>query len=175
MDQQIALRPERLPQALIPACLVGAAAAVSATAHLVAAASGPSGAMAWWMVAMGIACLACTTPMRAGRICSGRAAGHLVAMSAAMVLIHLVLLVAPGAGSHHGVDAGVAYDGRTPYESAGHDGAMLALIGVELLCLLAASTALRLTRLGEARSLRPPGPVQAPPTVGAADRAAVTH
>ncbi|WP_104043443.1 hypothetical protein [Arthrobacter sp. ZGTC412] len=175
MDQQVALRPERLQRALIPAGLVGAAAAVSATAHLVAAASGPSGAMAWWMAAMGIACLACTTPMRAGRICSGRAAGHLLAMSAAMVLIHLVLLVAPGAGSHHGAAAEVAHNGRIPYESAGHDGAMPALIGVELLCLLAASTALRLTRRGEGRSLRPPGPVQPPSTVGAADPAAVVH
>lgn len=107
MDQRTRPRLGRLPSALIPAAVVGAAAAGSATAHVVAAASGPAGLMAWWMAAMGAACLACAAPMVGGRLCAGRAAGHLLAMTAAMILIHLVLLMAPGAAGHHG-DGGPA-------------------------------------------------------------------
>jgi hypothetical protein len=111
--------------------------------------------MAWWMAAMGAACLACAAPMVGGRLCAGRAAGHLLAMSAAMILIHLVLLVAPGAAGHHGNDG--------PASLPGHEQAMLTLIAVELLCLMGASAALRLTRG------KPPG------TGGAAVPAAVEH
>jgi hypothetical protein len=175
MDQQITLRREPLRHGLIPVGLVCVGAAGSATAHLVAAASGPSGAMAWWMAAMGIACLACAAPVRAGWICSGRAAAHLLAMSAAMILIHLVLLVGPGAGSHHGAATGPPQSGRDTYESGGHDATMLALIGVELLCLVAASAALRLTGRGQALSPGPACPVPPPSTVGTTGRAAVVH
>jgi hypothetical protein len=155
MHQRTRPRLGRLPSALIPAAVVGAAAAGSATAHVVAAASGPAGLMAWWMAAMGAACLACAAPMVGGRLCAGRAAGHLLAMTAAMILIHLVLLMAPGAAGHHG-DGG-------PASLPGHEPAMLTLIAVELLCLMSASAALRLTRG------KPPG------TIGSAVRAAVDH
>jgi hypothetical protein len=147
MDQQTSLRPGRF--APVPAGIVGTAAAGSATAHLVAAATGPAGMMAWWMAAMGIACLACAMPLVRGRFCDRnvgnggsarndalRAAGHLVAMSAVMVLTHLVLLVVPDARGHHsGADGG---------HPSAHGITMLALIAVELICLLGASAALRL-------------------------------
>ncbi|MET3370221.1 hypothetical protein [Arthrobacter sp. M2012083] len=54
-----------------------------------------------------------------------------------MILIHLVLLLGLG-GGHHGDNRGAS--------AAGHQTAMLVLIGVELLCLLAASAALRIAR-----------------------------
>ena len=141
MDPQARRLPVRLPAARVQAGIVGTAIAASATVHAVAAATGPAGAMAWWMAAMGAICLACAAPMVVGRRCAGRAAGHLLTMSAAMILIHLVLLTAPGAGSHH-----VPTKGAGAAAFATHDGTMLALIGVELLCLMAASAALRLTR-----------------------------
>ncbi|MEV7604015.1 hypothetical protein AB0N65_01065 [Paenarthrobacter sp. NPDC089322] len=153
----------------IPAVMVGAAAAGSTAAHLAAAMTGP-GAMAWLMAVMGAACLACAVPMAAGRWCAGRAAGHLLAMSAAMILVHLTLLLGPAAGnhtleSHHDfVGAGAAGSpGASTAASTGHDSAMLALIAVELLCLMAASAALRLSRG------KPPG------TLAAAARAAVVR
>ncbi|MFK0040242.1 hypothetical protein ACIQTW_10410 [Paenarthrobacter sp. NPDC090517] len=147
MNQQSRL-PGRLGKTMpIPAGLVGVAAAGSAIAHVTAAAGTPAGVMAWWMAAMGAACLTCTAPMacsligRRFRLCARqaapRAASHLLAMSAAMILIHLVLLLGPG-GGHHG------YTRRASV--AGHQAAMLTLIGVELLCLLAASAALRIAR-----------------------------
>jgi hypothetical protein len=159
MDQRTSLRtgrPKPVPAGLVgTAGLVGAAAAGSATAHMVAAATGPAGTMAWWMAAMGIACLACAMPLVRGRLGgrnvghdgnagsarndAHRAAGHLVAMSAVMILIHLVLLVAPGVGNHHGrVDAA--------FTPSVHGATMLALIAIELLCLMGASAALRLAR-----------------------------
>ncbi len=55
-----------------------------------------------------------------------------------MILIHLVLLLGTGAGSHHVK----VQDASVP----DHQPAMLTLIGVELLCLMAASAALRMTR-----------------------------
>jgi hypothetical protein len=166
MDQRTGPRLGRFPSALVPAGIVSTAAAGSATAHVVAAASGPAGVMAWWMAAMGAACLACAAPMMGGRLCAGRAArvagsgagraaGHLLAMCAGMILIHLVLLVAPGAAGHHG-------DGA-PASLPGHEQAMLTLIAIELLCLMSASAALRLTRG------KPPG------TPGTAVRAAGEH
>ncbi|MFJ4171797.1 hypothetical protein ACIPY3_20010 [Paenarthrobacter sp. NPDC089714] len=150
MDQRTRFLP-----GCAPAGIVGTAAAGSAAAHVVAAALGPAGAMAWWMAGMGIACLACLGPMLPGRLwagragrtvplpadqAAGRAAGHLLVMGAAMVLVHLVLLVAPGAGGHHG-------RADTALPSA-HGVTMLALIAVELLCLIGASAALRLARRG---------------------------
>ncbi|MFF2243374.1 hypothetical protein ACFVTM_04235 [Arthrobacter sp. NPDC058130] len=155
MDQRTRPRLGRFPRALVPAGIVSTAAAGSATAHLVAAVSGPAGAMAWWMAAMGVACLACAAPMVSGRRCAGRTAGHLLAMSAAMVLIHLVLLMAPGTAGHHRTEGTASLPG--------HAHAMLTLIAVELLCLMSASAALRLTRR------------QTSGTSGAAARAAVEH
>ncbi|ABM09447.1 hypothetical protein J3A64_003101 [Pseudarthrobacter sp. PvP004] len=144
MNQQSRLPRRRGTTTPVSAGLVGVAAAGSAVAHVVAAASGPAGVMAWWMAAMGAACLSCAAPMAgfpARTFCAGqaatRAAGHLLAMSAAMILIHLVLLLGPGSG-HHGHVQGAS----TP----DHQPAMLILIGVELLCLMAASAALRMTR-----------------------------
>lgn len=167
MDPQTRQRLVRPATALIPAGLVNTAAAAGATAHAVAAAIAPAGAMAWWMTAMSAVCLACAPPMVAGRCsaaptavgrrCAGRAAGHLLTMSAAMILIHLVLLTTPGGGAHHG-PAGGTGDAAV----ATHDAAMLALIGVELLCLMAASAALRLTRSNRSANPR----MAAPAAVG---------
>ncbi|MFF1828515.1 hypothetical protein [Paenarthrobacter sp. NPDC058040] len=154
------------PRGTIPAGIVGTAAAGSAAAHVLAAVAGPAGHMAWLMAAMGVACLACVGPMLRGRNCAGlwragwnldrrnreqpaggratRAASHLLAMSAVMILIHLVLLAAPGfmagsgAGAHHGGAGGES--------SSAHGVTMLALIAVELACLMGASAALRLSR-----------------------------
>ncbi|MGO4146835.1 hypothetical protein AB4Y77_17285 [Paenarthrobacter sp. YAF11_1] len=152
MNQQFRLPWRHGTSAPVSAGVVGVAAVGSAAAHVVAAASGPAGVMAWWMAAMGAACLTCAAPMagplaRRKRLCARqsapRAAGHLLAMSAVMILIHLVLLLGPGTvfgpgSGHHGY----AHGASTP----DHQPAMLALIGVELLCLMAASAALRMTR-----------------------------
>jgi hypothetical protein len=161
MDPQTRRLSVRLPAARVPAGIVCTAVAASGTAHAVAAATGPPGAMAWWMAAMTAICLACAAPMAVGRRCAGRAAGHLLTMSAAMILIHLVLLTAPGAGTHHGPAKGAA-----AAAFATHDGAMLALMGVELLCLMAASAALRLSRgKTTANPVPRPVPLNNPDTV----------
>lgn len=136
----------RLPAARIPAGVVSASAAISAAAHVAAAAMEPAVAMACWMAAMGAVCLACAAPLVTGRRCAGRAAGHLMTMSAAMVLIHTVLLTAPGGRAHHGAAAGGGAAAFAP-----HEGTMLALIGVELVCLTGASVALRLARSAGSR------------------------
>ena len=105
-----------------------------------------------------VLCRECPARRWCFRDCAGRAAGHLLAMSAAMILIHSVLLWRPAVPAT-----------TTPMvpprrrSSPTHHGAMLTLIGVELLCLMAASAALRLTRR------------QTPGTGGTAARAAVEH
>ncbi|WP_245953751.1 hypothetical protein [Arthrobacter silvisoli] len=134
-------------RARIPAGIVGVSVGAGSAAHVAAALSAPAGAMAWLMAAMGAACLACASPMAARPVCAGRVAKHLLAMSAAMILIHLVLLLSPGAGGHHGA-AGAALPG--------HAGSMLVLIGVELACLMGASVALRLHRRPERHSKKQP-------------------
>lgn len=166
MDQRTNLQTGRFRRSRFPAGIVGIAAAGSAVAHVVAAASGPAGVMAWGMAAMGAACLACAAPMVAGRFCAarlgqaagwaaGRAAGHLLVMSAAMILVHLALLVAPGTGGHRiHVDASGTAGPHGQFGS--HEGAMLALIAVELLCLMAASAALRLSRATAPDAVRTP-------------------
>ena len=136
MDQ-IPRQPGSLIRARIPAGIVGTSVSAGAAAHVAAALTVPAGAMAWWMAAMGAACLACASPLTLRVRCAGRAAGHLLAMSSVMILIHLMLLVSSGAGGHHGTAARAA---------PGHAGSMLAVIAVELACLLGASVALRLHR-----------------------------
>lgn len=130
-------RPARPPTRRLQAALVLTAIAVSTMAHAGAAAAGSAGVMAWWMAAMAAACLACAAPMVGRRRCTSRAAEHLLGMGIVMILIHLAVLAMPAAGSHHGAAQGA---GST------HDGAMLALLGVELLCLVLASAAMRLGR-----------------------------
>ncbi|UKA50509.1 hypothetical protein LFT48_02900 [Arthrobacter sp. FW305-123] len=155
MNQQFRLLRRSSTSTPVTAGVVSVAAAGSAAAHVVAAVSGPAGVMAWWMAAMGAACLSCVAPMMGfparrlrpcARQAAPRAAGHLLAMSAAMILIHLVLLLGPGglsgtAGGHHGI-----VHSTTTWD---HQVAMLTLIGVELLCLMAASAALRVTRIAK--------------------------
>ncbi|MGF6835037.1 hypothetical protein QF015_003228 [Paenarthrobacter sp. TE4293] len=63
-----------------------------------------------------------------------------------MILIHLVILLGPG-GAHHVLV-------REP-SAPDHQSAMLTLIGVELLCLMAASAALRMTRTSTPPELKP--------------------
>lgn len=128
--------------------LVTTAVAVSAGAHAVAAATGPAGVMAWWMAAMAALCLACAAPMVLGRRCTSRAAEHLLAMGAAMILIHLAVLAIPESGHHHGAAEG---------SSTSHGVTMLALLGVELLCLMLASAALRLGQHGPSLHVRTAG------------------
>lgn len=160
MDANVLQPPPRAPAAGAPACIVGAAAVASSAIHTLAAVSGMAGATAWLMTAMGVACLTCYGPILAARRCAepvqaarrcagrvsgeaaGRAAGHLLAMSVVMIFIHLVMIASPVAGSHHHSATPV------PQAFASHDVAMLGVIGVEILCLMAASAALRLSRLG---------------------------
>lgn len=157
MDQPASPTPWRA--APLQAGILVIAATGSAVAHMVAAASSPEAMMAWWMAAMGVACLACAVPMmrahHPGTSCTGqatgqatgRAAAHLLAMTASMILIHVVLLLGTGAGSHHGTAASAS--------STGHQQAMLSLIGAELLCLMAASVVLRLARRTPPRTRGP--------------------
>lgn len=137
--KQIAVpRPERSGRARIAAWLVGVAVVGGAAAHVVAALAGPPGAMAWWMAAMGLVCLSCLLPLSRPSRDAGHAAGHLMAMSAGMILIHATLLLMPGLGAHHGAAAGP--------DHASHAVPMLLLIGAELLCVMSASVALRMNR-----------------------------
>ncbi|WP_458115685.1 hypothetical protein [Arthrobacter sp. D2-10] len=129
------LRPFSPPTSHLQAALVITAVAVSVITHAAAAALGPAGAMAWWMAAMAVACLACAAPMVGRPRCTSRAAEHLLGMGIAMILIHLALFAMPGAGTHHGTEHGAG---------TSHGAAMLALLGVELVCLMLASAALRL-------------------------------
>lgn len=140
-------RPARLPTHRMQAGLVVTAISVSATAHA-AAASEAAGGMAWWMAAMAIACLACAAPMVGHRRCTSRAAEHLLGMGIIMILIHLAVLVLPGAGAHHGTAPG----------GSSHGTVMLALLGVELVCLILASIALRLGRSSPLRQAAQPIP-----------------
>lgn len=149
MDLQTRPRRVRPPAAGLPCWIVLAAVVTSAAAHSMAAVTGPAGAMRWLMGAMALACLACVAPLIAsrrsgapwlvGRRCVGRSAGHLLATSTVMILIHLALIAAPANGTHHSATTPAGAAARS------HDTAMLALIGVELLCLIAASAALRLS------------------------------
>ncbi|MFJ3958140.1 hypothetical protein [Arthrobacter sp. NPDC090010] len=125
-------------RARISTVLVSGAVVVGVAAHLVAAAREPVGLMAWWMAGMGVLCLLCLLPMVTKRHCPGRAAGHLMAMSAAMVLFHAVVVLMPGLGSHHGMAMGVS--------QGNHMAPMLLLIVVELFCMMGAAAALRLNR-----------------------------
>lgn len=137
MHQFVVRSQERSRTARAQTSLATIAIAVSTMAHAFAAASGPAGPMAWWMAAMAVACLACAIPMVTGQRCTARAAEHLLGMGAAMIVIHLAVLAWPGAGSHHGPMHGAS-------SGANHDVAMLALLGVELLCLMLASAVLRM-------------------------------
>ncbi|MFC9336354.1 hypothetical protein [Arthrobacter sp. NPDC057009] len=141
MDPHAPGRSVPLPAARLSSCIVATAVAVSAGAHSVAAAAGPAGAMGWWMAAMAAVCLTCGAPLVVGRRCAGKAAGHLLATTGAMVLIHVVLLTVPNSGAHH---VTVAAAGAAV--SMAHAPAMLAVMGVELLCMMAASAVLRLSR-----------------------------
>ena len=164
MDHTAVPHARRFIRARIPAGLVGVSIGAGSAAHVAAALAAPAGAMAWLMAAMGAACLACASPMATRPLCAGRVARHLLAMSAAMILIHLVLLVSSGAGGHHGAAGSGAAgsfgaDGTLP----GHAGSMLVLIGVELACLMGASLALRLHRRPERsvpkQTLKPEAPL----------------
>ncbi|MDP5226418.1 MULTISPECIES: hypothetical protein [Arthrobacter] len=139
MEQVISASPVRARAAVV---LVGSAVTTGVVAHAVAAFSEPAGWMAWWMGAMAVLCLACALPMAlpvAGkRRCAGRAAGHVMAMSAVMVLVHAAVVLLPGAGMHHAGSSGPPH--------AAHVAPMLLLIAVELLCMMSASAALRLNR-----------------------------
>lgn len=147
------LRPFSPPASKLQAALAVTAIATSTATHGVAA-SVAAGAMAWWMAAMAVACLACAAPMVGRRRCTSRAAEHLLGMGIAMILIHLALFAMPGAGTHHGTEHGAG---------TSHGAAMLATLGVELVCLVLASAALR---LGERRPRRPHTQTAAAPISG---------
>ena len=77
MDQ-IPRQPGSLNRAGIPVGIVGVSIGAGSAAHVAAALTGPAGAMAWWMAAMGAACLACASPLAVRARCTGRAAKHLL-------------------------------------------------------------------------------------------------
>lgn len=147
--------PHERPRPAAAAVLM-AAVAVGTGAHLTAA-LGASGAMAWTMAAMGIACLSCLLHLR-GSLGPGtvhRAAGHLMAMTLAMIAVHLLWLVSMGTGS-----AGHSHGAPTPGPAAvgltSHATAMLVLIGVELVCLALGAAVLRRARNPRPRTLSAP-------------------
>ena len=116
-----------------------------------------------WMAAFGVgmaaACLPCAWHM--WRRPTGRIARALVAMSLAMVLVHAVLVLAPEQAAGHGTAAhghaatnaasqapapGVAGADRDD----GHAGAMLAVVGADLVAAFLAAV-----WMGAARRARP--------------------
>ncbi len=121
--------------------IVAITALASVAAHAAAAVAGPAGAMGWWMIAMAVVCLVGDLPAVVGRFCPHRCAGHLMAMNAGMILIHLVLLTTPAAARHQGHE--VAAEAGLPGE---HAYSMLALMVFEFMCMAAASAALHLSR-----------------------------
>ncbi|WP_377486654.1 hypothetical protein [Paenarthrobacter aurescens] len=110
------------------------------------------------MTGMTILCLSCAAPLlsrsQANTVASWcvfqtrKAAGHLLVMSGVMILVHLVILTSPESAGHHGAPnaGGVVED---------HHVAMLALMAVELLCLVAAAVALRLCRVAQVAARSP--------------------
>ncbi|MBT8162218.1 hypothetical protein KKI43_17435 [Arthrobacter sp. GN70] len=146
--------------ALTPARIIIAAAAVSAMAHTLAAAVSAAsavsdGAMTWGMAAMGVVCMACAVPAAARPRCADKAAGHLMTMSAVMILVHLAMLTLfaqpeAGAGAHHG---GAAHTGAAVH--VGHASTMFGLMGVEFACLMASSLALRMTHRERSAAANP--------------------
>lgn len=140
MYQRFRQHSRRAPRA--PAGIVAAVSAAGVAAHSAAAVAGPAGTMSWLMTGMAAVCLVAAIPVGGGRFCAGRSAGHLLAMNAGMVLVHLVLLTAPPTHAHQ-VNAGASEGSGL----SGHEYGMLTLMAFELLCLAAASAALRLSRL----------------------------
>lgn len=133
----------------------GVAAVLALTAascgiHLFAA-STATGAMAWVMAGMGLACLTCLGHIPRRRHGVRSAAGHLLAMCAVMAVVHMAWLTFPGhaGGHHHGAAAAVASTQRV----AAHGGTMLAVIGVELLCLAGATALVRAERHSTSRMI----------------------
>lgn len=135
MEQVVSVSPARARAAVV---LVAVAVATGVVAHGTAALHEPAGWMAWWMGVMAALCLACALPMVGKHRCAGRGAGHVMAMSAVMVLVHASVMLLPGAGLHHATGTASAH--------ASHSAPMLLLIAVELLCMMSASVALRLNR-----------------------------
>lgn len=122
-----------------PAMALVLAASVAAAAHLAGAAgavsSGAEQWMAWMMAAMGVACLGCLVHLCRPAHGVAVAAVHLMVMSATMAVIHAVVVLAAGASAHHH-DRRVSVGDELGLD---HAGAMLVLIGVELICLMVAS------------------------------------
>lgn len=135
------------------AVVLVAAVALGAGSHLVAA-FGAFGPMSWAMVAMGVACLSCLLHLRSPLAphTVHRAAGHLMAMTVAMVALHLMWLVSMGAhppGHSHGA---------VPHSSTAtavnsHTTVMLGLICVELVCLALGAAVMRRGRNSRPRAL----------------------
>ena len=137
----------------IPAVVLIAAVVLGAGSHLVAA-FGASGPMSWAMVAMGVACLSCLLHLRGPLVSHTmlRAAGHLMAMTVAMIAIHLLWLVSMGAGSG-GHSHGAMPHSSTATAFNSHTIVMMGLIGVELICLALGAAVLRHARNPQPRAV----------------------
>ncbi|MDO5744348.1 MAG: hypothetical protein Q4P23_07750 [Micrococcaceae bacterium] len=119
--------------------LLGATALAAATAHVLTALGG-QGVMAFLMGAMGLACLTCLPHLRATTHGIEKSALHLMLMSGAMALVHMLWIGLPGMEGHdHSATA-------TAGEPDAHGAAMLGLIGLELLALMVAATVMRINR-----------------------------
>lgn len=122
--------------------LVVVLVAASAGAHGIAAASA-TGAMAWMMAGMGLACATCLVHLWRGGCAVRTAARHLLAMCAVMALFHMAWLASPLLGGHHQHGPGGTASASASGGAAGHGEAMLGVIGVELICLAGATAMLR--------------------------------
>lgn len=142
-----------------PVALLVGAVIIGTGAHLAAGLSA-TGPMGWTMIAMGFACLSCLlhlrAPMTPGSV--RVATGHLVTMTVLMVAIHALWLMATGADMT-GHSHGAATPDRTAMGADPHTTVMIALIGVELACLVLGAAAMRGLRSTRRRILSATSPI----------------
>lgn len=145
----ISSSPSRTGSTCPPALIVGAVC-LGVITHL-AASFNAHGSMAAVMVLMALACLSCLVRWRDldGSAGAQRMCAHFMIMTILMIAIHVAWIVM-GSGAHghaHGTAAAPAT------QIGSHTGVMLAVIGVEFVCLVLGAVAMRRSRaLGPAHT-----------------------
>lgn len=134
-----------------PPALILGAVGLGVVAHL-AASLGAHGVMAAVMALMALACLSCLVSRREapGALRAHRMCVHFMVMTVVMIAVHVAWIVMLGGGSHghsHGAMA------TTSSHADPHTTTMLAVVGIEFVCLVLGALALRRTRaLGPGRA-----------------------
>ena len=136
--------PDR-PRLQRPPALILGAAGLGVLTHLAASLSA-HGTMAAVMALMALACLSCLVPSRGapGVPRGQRACVHFMVMTVVMITVHVTWILLMGGAAHgHAHGAMTVTPGRTDP----HTVTMLAVVGIEFVCLVLGTLALRRTRL----------------------------